>query len=137
METFTEELPHLIREHLVVHGGLHDRIRHLQTLTAKQLIPFQHPVQDTRHIFRFRKEALQSLILLFFIKVAVKGNDFDTTGLEQGQVRDVRTVVRVDEDLEVRTELEAILMQISGRNGVVTSQAFGQGSIQRDLLLRL
>ena len=28
-------------------------------------------------------------------------------------------------------------MQISGRDGVVTSQAFGQGCIQRDLLLRL
>ena len=67
----------------------------------------------------------------------VKRNDFDSARLKQREVCDIRTMIRVDENLEVRSELKAVLMQIPGGDRIVTGQSFGKSCIQSNLLLRL
>ena len=52
--------------------------------------------------------------------MSVKRNDFDSARLKQRKVCDIRTMVRVDENLEVRSELKAVLMQIPGGDRIVT-----------------
>lgn len=56
---------------------------------------------------------------------------------ENGKVCDIRTMVRVDENFEVRSELKTVLMQIPGCDRIVTGQSFGKSCIQSDLFLRL
>ena len=67
----------------------------------------------------------------------VERNDFDSTGLKQRKVCDIRTMVRVDENFEVRSELKAVFMQIPSCDRIVTGQSFGKCCIQCDLLLWL
>ena len=69
--------------------------------------------------------------------MSVKRNDFDSARLKQRKVCDIRTMVRVDENFEVRSELKTVLMQIPGGDCIVTGQSFGKSCIQSDLFLRL
>lgn len=51
--------------------------------------------------------------------MTVKRNDLDSPRIKQRKVCDVRSMVRVDENLEVRAELKAVLVQIPSGDRIV------------------
>ena len=69
--------------------------------------------------------------------MALERDDLQSPGIEQSHVRDVRAVVGIDEDLEIGFEVEAVLMEETGVQGVVAGHALDQGGVEGDLLFGL
>ena len=57
--------------------------------------------------------------------------------MEQGQVCDIRLIVRIDENLKAGSELERVLMQKTGSDRVIARQTLGQSRVNGQLFLRL
>ena len=69
--------------------------------------------------------------------MAFKGNQLHAARSEQGNVCDLRQVVRVDEQLELRPKLKAVFVQKAGGDRVIAGQGFDQCSTQDHLFIRL
>ena len=93
------------------------------------------PVQNPAEILRSGKQVLQSPILLVFLKVTIEGDGLNAPRGEQGQIGDLRQVVRVDEHLELWPVLETVLMKEPRDDGVVAREGFHQCRRQRQLLI--
>ena len=70
-------------------------------------------------------------------KMPVERNHLQTVGIKQGHIRDRRLIVGIDEDLEIRLEVKAVLMQEPGVQGIVSRHSFYQRRIEGNLLLGL
>ena len=66
-----------------------------------------------------------------------KGNQLHAARGEQGNVCDLRQVVRVDEQLELWPELKAVFMQEAGGDRIIAGQGFDQRGTQDHLLIGL
>ena len=71
------------------------------------------------------------------LKVPLERDQLQTVRIEQRHVRDTRLIVGIDEDLEVRLEVEAVLMEEPGIQRIIAGHPLDQGSIEGNLLLRL
>ena len=61
--------------------------------------------------------------------MAIKGDNADTVGFKQRHIRDLRQMVGVDEQLELRFELEAVFPQIPRRQRVVACHLLSERRI--------
>ena len=83
------------------------------------------------------EEQFQVDVAFRFGKVPVERDDPDPVGLEQRHIGDLRKVIRVNEQLELRFELETVLPEVPGCQCVIPGHLFGQRSIDHHGLLRL
>ena len=66
-----------------------------------------------------------------------EGDDLQPVGVKQRHIGHRRLVVTVDENLEVGLEIEAVLMEKTGVQGIVAGHPLDKRCVEDDLFLRL
>ena len=69
--------------------------------------------------------------------MTVERNNANTIRLKERHIGDLRQMVCVDKQLELRFELEAVLTQIASRQRVISGHLLGERGVNHHGLLRL
>ena len=131
-----KEQHHAIAVMLIALCGLFYRFGKMQTFDAKESVSFQHPVENGTLDIIFRKLTFECGIPGLLIKMAVEGDDYDTIAGEQGHIVDDREIVGIHIDLELRTEVEAVLVEEPGIEGIIAGHAFDLCRVQHHAFSR-
>ena len=113
------------------------RCRRLKFLRLQQMIALDEPIEDGALRLGPGKFIFESLVLLGFGKVPLKGNNVHTTAFQERHVRNDRQKIGVNVHLELGFEVKAVFMEEPGVDGVTACQALDLRSVQDKPLTRL
>ena len=132
-----EEQRHFVAVVLVTVGSVPHGLWQIQSFLPQEPVTLQQPVEDGALGLVLGELPFQRGVAGLLIEMAVERDDDDAVAGKQGHVIDYGQVVCVDVDLELRTEVKAVLMQETGVEGIVARHCLDLGGIHDQPFPRL